>query len=144
MTASLQRMLKKVPVVGGMLAKMAAFAPYSAFGALGVEPTMIAAKFLGPYLPQVPASVFYAGTGLLVAALIQNFLPVAPATRAKLAIAVASAAGGVGYYKWRTGQDTDVATETGALMLSGVGSWADGLAYKVAPNGYGSTLIYGR
>ena len=124
---NLKRSLKKLPVVGGPLSDMVGFGPYAAFGAVGVEPTMMLAKYFSPYMPRVNSSVFYAGTGLLVAAIIGRFAPVSPAVRQKLAIAVASAAGGVAYYKWRTGTDASMAGEYGLL------EYGDAGAYAVAP-----------
>ena len=125
--ANLKRSLKKLPVVGGPLSDMVGFGPYAAFGAVGVEPTMMLAKYFSPYMPRVNSSVFYAGTGLLVAAIIGRYAPVSPAVRQKLAIAVASAAGGVAYYKWRTGTDASMAGEYGLL------EYGDAGAYAVAP-----------
>ena len=130
--------LKKIPLVGGILANMAGFAPQAVFGAISVEPTMMAAKFLAPYVPMVPASMFYPLTGLLVASLVQ-YLPFGSAAMKKqLAIAVASAAGGVGYYKARTGADAEMAAEAGMLELRGVGNLGSVLTVRPqALAGYG-------
>ena len=99
-------MLKKIPLIGGALASMVSLAPTALFGAVMVEPTMMMAKLLGRYVPSLPAPIFYA---------------LAPSTKDKLAIAAASAAGGVAYYKFRTsgGAPETVADEVGALELRG-------------------------
>ena len=115
-------MLKKIPLIGGTLANMASLAPTALFGAVMVEPTMMAAKLLGRYVPNLPAPLFYALAGLLVAAVVKSkFIPLAPSTKDKLAIAAASAAGGVAYYKFRTsgGAPETTAEEVGALELRG-------------------------
>jgi len=115
-------MLKKIPLIGGTLAHMASLAPTALFGAVMVEPTMMAAKLLGRYVPNLPAPLFYAIAGLLVAAVVKSkFIPLAPSTKDKLAIAAASAAGGVAYYKFRTsgGAPETTAEEVGALELRG-------------------------
>lgn len=126
--------LRKIPLVGGFLAEMFGFIPYAALGALGVEPTMWASTLIAPYAPMMPASLLYAGTGAIVAALVAKFAPVAPATRQKLALAIASAAGGVAYYKWRTGQDAPAAGEMGLLEMK-LRGFGDGGAYNVVPMG---------
>ena len=131
--------LRKVPVVGPMLASMAGFTPQAIFGALSVEPTMWIAKMAAPYVPMVPASLFYPITGLFTAALVQ-YLPFgSPAMKKQLAIAVASAAGGVGYYKARTGADAEMAAEAGMLELRGVGNLGSVLTIRpqLAGAGYG-------
>ena len=115
-------MLKKIPLIGGALASMVSLAPTALFGAVMVEPTMMMAKLLGRYVPSLPAPIFYALAGLVVAAVIKmKFVPLAPSTKDKLAIAAASAAGGVAYYKFRTsgGAPETVADEVGALELRG-------------------------
>ena len=142
----LKSSLKKIPVVGPILAQMAGFVGPAVFGAVGVEPTMMAAKFLAPYVPQLPASLFYAGSGLLLAAVVQKFAPVSPALKQKLAIGIASAAGGVAYYKWRTeGGDTSLSGEYG--RLTGYGdleiNLGDGMATSVVPFGRASYGSYG-
>lgn len=114
-------MLKKIPLIGGALANMVSLAPTALFGAVAVEPTMMAVKLLGRYVPNMPAPLFYALGGLLVAAVIKSkFIPLAPSTKDKLAIAAASAAGGVAYYKFRTGGAAEsTSDEMGALELRG-------------------------
>ena len=119
---TIQATLKKIPFVGGTLAAMVDFLPQALFGAVSVEPTIMVAKFLSPYMPQMPASVFYGATGLLVASLVRFIPGLTKSTKDKLAIAVASAAGGVAYYKMRTGSDTEMASEAGMLELRGVGN----------------------
>lgn len=115
-------MLKKIPLLGGLLGSAFGFLPFAAFGALGTEPILWAASGIGRFLPGIPTSLLYALSGTAIAAAVASFLPgVSPETRKKLAIAVASAGGGIAYYKWRTGEDTDAATEIGALELSPFG-----------------------
>jgi hypothetical protein len=116
-------MLKKIPVIGGVLASMVSLAPTALFGGIMVEPTMLGAALLGRYIPNLPAPLYYVLAGLVVGALVKaipsRFL--ASATKDKLAIAAASAAGGVAYYKFRTsgGLTETVADEVGALELRG-------------------------
>ena len=76
-------------------------------------------------------------TGLLVAAMVK-FLPFGTAAmKNQLAIAVASAAGGVGYYKARTGADAEMAAEAGMLELRGVGNLGSVLTVRPQLAGYG-------
>jgi hypothetical protein len=114
-------MLSKIPVIGPTLAAMVSFAVPAVFGAVSVEPVMWVAKALAPFVPQVPASLFYPVVGVLVASLIRFVPGLSTETKKSLALAVASAAGGVGYYKARTGADAEMATEAGLLELRGVG-----------------------
>lgn len=108
--------------------------PSALFGALSVEPTMWVAQLAAmiPGLSALPSSMFYGAAGLLSAGvvtaggfLLNGLFPgmLALSTIKLFASATAAAAGGVGYYKWRTGQDTDVASEMGLLTMSGVGPY---------------------
>lgn len=114
-------MLKKIPIIGGLLSSMAGFLPHSLAGAISVEPVMAITKLLAGYLPAVPASLVYAISGALLASGVGMLPFFAAATKAKLAIAVASAAGGVGYYKMRTGMDAPADNEAAVLEMSGAG-----------------------
>lgn len=134
--------LKRIPLVGPALAGMVSFLPQAAFGAISVEPTMWLAKFLGPWMPaMLPAGLLYAGTGVLLGALIKaKFVPLNEKLKNDLAIAAAAAGGAVGYYKWRMpGQTETVAEEMGLLELAGVGGGFGSLleVYPGVLNGYG-------
>lgn len=124
---------------------MLGFAPQAFFGAISVEPVMWIAKMAAPFAPMVPASVFYPLVGLFAASVIQ-YLPIGDkAMKDKLAIAVASAAGGVGYYKMRTGADMEMAAEAGMLELRGVGGFGSILQlrpYAGADYGYAHNPHY--
>lgn len=121
--------LSKIPVIGPLLAGVMSFAGPAVFGAIGVEPTMLAAKFIGPYVPGFNSSLFYAASGLLLAGAVKMLgLPYAK----ELAIGLASGGGAVAYYKWRTGTDGDMAGELGMLP-----DYGDG-AYAVVPFGEAS------
>jgi hypothetical protein len=136
--------LAKIPVVGPALSKAFSFLMPAGLGAVAVEPTLMAAKFIGPMIPAVPASVFYVGTGLILAGFVASTKFLGAKFHKDLALAIASATGGVAYYKWRTGSDCSAAEEAGALEINGVHGWADGLAYAVQPySGYGA-FIHGR
>lgn len=141
MVTSLQRMVNKIPVVGGLLSSMVGFAAPAVAGAVMVEPAMLLAKFVGPYVPMVSTPLFYAGIGLVLGALVMRFAPLSPANKRLLATSVASGMGAIAYYKWRMGEDSVVAEEAGMLEMRGVGAWADGLAYSVQPYG---AWVYGR
>lgn len=111
--------LAKIPILGGFLS----FAPFAAIGAIMVEPAMWIQDFLGRYVPAFPAPLFYALSGLLLAGLIK-MLPgkfLSAGTKDKLAVAAASAAGGVAYYKWRSngGVTETVAEELAGLEIRG-------------------------
>lgn len=128
-TGSLASMLNKIPVVGGFLASMVSFVPASLFGAIGVEPTMMAVKYLGPYVPMLDSKLFFVASSWLVAAAVAKFLPIDPATKKQLATAIASAGAGIAYYQWRTGTDKTVAAEK-----AGLDGYGD-MQYAVTPYG---------
>lgn len=130
-------LFNKIPVVGPVLSSMFGFAIPAVFGAVSVEPVMWVAKALAPFVPQVPASLFYPLVGVLVAALVRFVPGLSPETKRSLALAVASAAGGVGYYKARTGADAEMATEAGLLELRGVGGFGSILQIRNGLSGYG-------
>lgn len=117
-------MLAKIPVVGPFLASVVSFALPAVAGAVGVEPTMWLASMLGPYVPQIPTSLFYPVASLIAAAVVQKFggLVLSPENKEKLAVAIAAGGGAVGYYKWRSGSDGDVASEAGMLEAAGFSS----------------------
>ena len=134
------------------------FAPAAALGAISVEPTMMVARLLGDLVgDKIPASLFYSIIGLGLATVVQ-YLPIKDKTfRDKLSVAVASAAGGVAFYKWRTGMDPSVAQEVGLLQLHGAGSGFGALELFPGPlngamgalelypgplNGYGDGMAY--
>lgn len=131
-SSGLAAMLKKIPLLGGVLSSMVGLVFPAALGAVSVEPTMLAAKFLGKFVPSMPSTLFYPGVGLLLAALIKGvggrFMSAQLVD--KLAVAAASAGGAVGYYKWRTGQESDMAGEMGLLEYAGYG---DGFYSRVVP-----------
>ena len=117
---------------------MLGFVPQAIFGALSVEPTMWVAQMMAPFAPMMPASFFYPLVGLFVASAIQWIPGIAKVTKDKLAIAVASAAGGVGYYKARTGADAEMINEAGMLEYRGIGSFGSVLQLRpYAGNPYG-------
>lgn len=149
-----------IPLVGPFLAGILNFAPLAALGAISVEPTLWVASMLGGLVPQLPASWVYALMGLVTGGLILAFAPVAPAFALQLATATAAAAGGVAYYKWRTGLDTEMGSEMGLLTLNGIGaltlvpqsyrgltvkpSYSDGFATRVEPfpgQSYGGHVV---
>ncbi len=127
-------MLRKIPVIGGLLSTAAGFIGPTLAGILGVEPTMLAAKFLGQYVPAMNSSLFYVLVSLGLAAVAGTYLPINPATRKLIATGIASAGGGVAYYKWRTGQDGAMSGEMAGLPAYS-GLLGDGGAYAVVPFG---------
>jgi len=136
--------LKKIPLIGKPLSMMWGFAPLALLGAISVEPTMILTRLIGPMFgDKVPASLFYALVGLGMASIVQ-YLPIRDKQfRDKLSVAVASAAGGVAFYKWRLGMDASVSEEVGLLQLHGAGSAFGALELFPGPlNGYGALELY--
>ena len=132
----------------GLFASLMALAPQSVFGALSVEPTLAVAQIAARYFPGMSTTWLYPVSGLLTATMIKLLLPklgVSKTLADQLAIATASAGGAVGYYKFRTGQACDSATEMAGLVLSGHGSPVAGLVLGnaglgelVAMSGYGA------
>jgi hypothetical protein len=135
-----QRLVAKFPLVGGFLSSAVGLLAPAGLGAVSVEPTMLAAKYLGKYVPNLSASVFYPAVGLLLAALVKSTSFLGKNFHDKLAVAVAAAGGAVGYYKYRSGQDSSMAGELGALEMAGymiegetMAGWGEGLAQRVVP-----------
>jgi len=136
---SLKQSIAKIPLIGKPLSMMYGFAPAALLGAISVEPTMMVARLLGNLVgDKMPASLFYSIIGLGMATVVQ-YLPIKDkAFRDKLSVAVASAAGGVAFYKLRTGMDTSAATEVGLLQLHGAGTGFGALELFPGPlNGAG-------
>jgi len=110
--------LQQLPLIGGLFG----FLPASLFGAVSTEPTMMVASIGAGFFPAAPASLLYAASGLVSGALLSFFLPklgFSRATAHSLATAAASAAGGIAWYKWRTGQDSDAGSEMAGLSQLG-------------------------
>lgn len=117
--------LAKIPILGGFLS----FAPYAAIGAIALEPVMILHQALGSYFKNLPSPLFYGLCGILVAGAIKllgSIGPVkkmiSPYTVDKLAIAAASAAGGVAWYKFRGYNGETVSEEMSGLEIRGYSS----------------------
>lgn len=122
--------MRKIPVVGGILGTLYSLVPTTIAGALSVEPTLAVAQLLARYFPGMSTTGLYPVSGFVVAIAAKKLLPklgVSASLADTIAVATASAGGAVGYYKWRTGQNTDAATEMGALVMSGLGSPVAGL-----------------
>lgn len=124
--AGIQKTVGKVPVVGPMLASLVGFVPTSAFGALSVEPTLAVAQLLARYVPALPTNFLYPLSGAILGAATDAYIGpmigLKKETSRQLAVAMAAAGGGVGYYLWRTGRSTTAGAEMGTLLLSGYGS----------------------
>jgi hypothetical protein len=155
---SIQQSIAKIPLIGKPLAMMWGFLPTAAIGAISVEPLMMLVRAIGPMVgDKVNASVLYGVLGLVLASVVQ-YIPIKDKSfRDKLSVAVASAAGGVAFYKWRMGMDTTAAQETGLLQLHGAGNGFGALELFPGPlngsmgalqlypgplNGYGDGMAY--
>lgn len=116
-------MLSKIPIVGGLLASASSFLLPAGFGAVAVEPILALTQFAAPYLPLwMPFSATIVVGGVVLGAVVKRYGPFAAATNDKLAVAVASAAGGIAYYEWRNGGDGPVGPKAGLMIASGMGS----------------------
>jgi len=131
--------LARIPVFGPLLAAMSSFALPALAGAVSVEPTLwlhqLLAEFFPSFANSLPSALVYGLTGLLGGAFVKLFGPkfgLSAASATQLATAVASAAGGVGYYKMRTEGTTSSLEEAAGLALAGVSPMGllatDGLA----------------
>lgn len=132
--------LYKLPVIGPLIKAIAGFAMPAVLGAVGVEPTMMLAKVAAPYIPGFSSPLFYALSGLVLAGVVGSTKFLGAAFHKKLALAIASASGGVAYYKWRLqGLEADMAGEFGHLpsyagSLGQLGLLGD-TGYAVTPMG---------
>lgn len=135
--------LRKIPLVGGILAQAVSYVPAAAFAALGVIPVAQAAKFFARYLPQVDARIFYIGAGLTLAALVKGlrFLPISDQLRNQIAGGIVAATGAVAAYKHFTTSGSPLAGEYAALEYGDYGALGDyGSQYQML---YGDTDMYG-
>lgn len=127
-------MLRKIPVVGPLLASAFGFLAPAAAGAVSVIPTVKAMQLATAYIPGfagLPAPVAYGATGVILGAIANRYLPIDPTNRKLVATAIAAAAGGVGAYKLMQGEG-DLSAES---EMAGFGpEWVENL---------GSTLVYG-
>ncbi len=125
-----QKMLKKIPVLGGPLSEMAGFAGPAALAAVSVEPSLMLMKYVGSYLPASLQALNFTILGSAMAVVVAPRVPgVKPATKKQLAVAMASAGGAIDYYRWRTGQSTVEEMSTAGIEMG------DGMAYTVQPYG---------
>lgn len=124
-------MFSRIPIIGGFLSSIVSMIPFAGAGAVSVEPSMWLAKWLTGmgWFESVPSSLFYAVSSLVLAALVSKFAPLSGANKKLLATAIAAAGGGVGYYKWRSG-DSELPEEVGQLMLSGWGGGPAALGFQ--------------
>jgi hypothetical protein len=139
-------MVKGLPVVGPFLASAISMGGTAVLGAVAVEPTLMLAKFVGPYFPSVSTTVFYPLVALGLAAAVKNYLSgvLGDKMADDFALAIASAGAAVAYYKFRTGSDSDVQSEAAGLevaaplagiadLAGGMAGFAGGEAYRVVP-----------
>ena len=113
-----------------LFASFLALAPQTLYGAISVEPTFAIAQIAARYWPGLSTTALYPLSGLALGVAIKWLLPkvgVSKAMADQLATATVAGGGAVGYYKWRTGQSTDAATEMAGLVLNGYGSPLAGL-----------------
>jgi hypothetical protein len=119
-------MVRRVPFIGGPLASALSFAAPAVLGAVSVLPTTAAAQFLGAYVPQMNSSLFYALVGLGLAGIAKATSFFGRSFHDALALALATGGGAVALYKWQTGSDVPMATETAGLAmrspLAGIGT----------------------
>ena len=69
-TAPIQKMVKKLPVVGGFLSNVVGFAGPAALGAVSVYPTLAAMKYAGGYIPERLQPFSFTIVGTVLAALV--------------------------------------------------------------------------
>jgi hypothetical protein len=118
-TSSIKRMIGRVPLVGKPLAGAVALGGTALLGAVSVLPTTLLAQTVGPMVPNMNSSLFYAFAGLALAGVIGSTKFLGASFHRHLAIATAAAGGAVALYKWQTGDDGPMAAETGRLVVRG-------------------------
>lgn len=112
----------------GLMGKASALLAPAGFGAIVTEPLLMVADLMAKYLPTVPTSLVFAGSGVVTALGIM-MLPVgSQSTREKAAVAAASAGGALGYFHWRTGQDAPIAASMSGVRALGYSSPVEFLA----------------
>lgn len=104
-----QRAVKNVPVVGGVLSDVVGLGVPAAFGALSILPIEMGLKAGGRFLPPALQKISFTVGGLVMGALAKKFIKGAQGE--KIAIALATAGGAVDFYRFRTGQGTVQAME---------------------------------
>lgn len=167
--STIQSSLRKIPVVGGVSAKVVGFAPHAIIGAAAVEvPLQIqkmdwwATSRVGAWFADKPEWLFVASGAAL--ALLTQYLPAniaSAATKQRVAIAVAAAGAGAGWLKYSETKRDMGALTLGALSagytpigalpagygppMGAVGAYGEGPAYTVSPMGssYGAVVLGG-
>lgn len=153
-TAPVQRMLKKVPIVGKMLSEVVGFSGPALLGAVSVYPTLQAMRYAGSYIPERLQPVSFSIVGAVLATVVGKLPFGTPSFRKSLSAAMAAAGGAVDFYRWHTNQSTVVevqAAETAGLgyaggMATGVVPYSGGygaLEVMAGPSGYGALEIAG-
>lgn len=120
----LQQSLKKVPVVGGMLADIVGLGIPAGMGAISILPIEMGLKAGGRYLPPRLQAVSFTIGGLIMGAIAKRFLP-AGKFRDQVSVALATAGGAVDFYRWRQGQTTVEAMEVAEAATAGFGRYGE-------------------
>ena len=141
-TAPIQKMVKKLPIVGNFLATVVGFAGPAALGAASVYPTLQALKYAGHYIPEKAQPFSFSIAGTVLAAIVLK-LPVGSlALRKNLATAMAAGGGAVDFYRMGMGQS--MVSEMEIAETAGLG-YAGGMATGVVPysgnSGYGALQV---
>jgi hypothetical protein len=140
-------MMKKIPVIGGVLANVVGFAAPAALGAVSVYPTLMAMKYAGGYIPERLQPFGFTIVGTVLAAVgmtVAGKLNLGtPAMRKQVATAMASAGGAVDFYRHIQGQSTiDQMEEAETAGLGYAGGMATGVQPMMARGGgYGALEI---
>lgn len=116
--AGAQKLLRKIPLAGGILAGAVGVLGSALGGALGVYPTAYAMPYVGKYLPSWLKPFGYTIAGAVLSALIEA-VPYKHPMKSKLAIGVAAAGGAVDAYRYRHGKSQDLGDEGMDSLLSG-------------------------
>jgi len=134
-TGPIQKMVKKIPLVGKFLSTVVGFAGPAALGAVSVYPTLQALKYGGDYIPERLQPFSFTIAGTLLAAVVGAVPFGPPAFRKNLATAMAAGGGAVDFYRWQQGQSTVAEMEVAETAGLGYAGYGGGMATGVVPYG---------
>lgn len=154
LTSPIQRIARKIPVVGAPLAVIVGQAPHAAIGAVALEPAlflaskatqMLAGNRAGAWLATNPHFALL-GSAAVVSQVARLAVKDAGA-KDRISLAILSAGAGAAYILWKTGISAPAsslgAVTLGAIGMDGVGAYGEGPAYTVSPMGgaYGAVIL---
>jgi len=109
-SGTIQRILNRIPVIGGLLAGAVGVLGGAVGGAIGVYPISYAMPYVSKWVPDWLKPFGYTVAGAILSSIVK-MLPLPIPYKAQLAIGLAAAGGAVDAFRFRTGQSDSLAGE---------------------------------